>query len=684
MLHMNRKNKIIVSIVGISIISLALIGLTYGYYLTRIQGNTNNKSISISTANLELTYSDNSDVITGTNIVPGTTLGTKTFTVTNNGDNNVDSYSVGLVNVINTFIRLDDIKYKVTCSSSVTGKTCNGVSETTFPNENSYIIENQINKNEVQTYVIEVEYKEMNVDQSVDMGKTLEAKIDIFDTKSLTIKGTVTNYSENDYVVINSKEQTSEIVDGKYKFIGIEPDTHKITIKNRKTTTTKQTTLNVSKGEPAASGSNITYNDEKNIADANITITGSTVTIDVTKISADDTTPPTDALIVVNEEFPQITSTLKATITQSDKDSEINLNNSKWLINKESTKLKDKIGYTWNTFTSNPETIDISKKEPGVYYLHIISSDSSDNITETIKLISILPEYDTSKNDTSTITESGKIWTEGDGTSDKPYLISSIENLKYLSYKVNSGTKYTNTYFALKNDINTSGALLEKPIGYNPNKYFDGIFDGNNYTLNTGDIYANNFCGLFGVTGPNSKIKKIKLNSITFNGSSFVGVIGYNMGNVLEINSNSNTFNIGNYGSGLVGFNDGEIYNSTVDGIIQGTGSYIGGITGYNNYKLNNIKLSDTNISGVSYVGGLTGMTAGIITGSNTLSASDITLSNSYGGLAAGYNKGTIDGVNISSAKATGFTGGLNGLTGVNEGTITSNNYVEGEQYTGN
>lgn len=149
-------------------------GLTYGYYLTRIQGNTNNKSISISTANLELTYSDNSDIITGTNIVPGTKLGTKIFTVTNSGDNNIDSYSLGLVNVINTFTRLDDIKYTVTCSSSVTGKTCNGVSESTFPNENSYIIENQINKNEVQTYVIEVEYKEMNVDQSVDMNKTLK------------------------------------------------------------------------------------------------------------------------------------------------------------------------------------------------------------------------------------------------------------------------------------------------------------------------------------------------------------------------------------------------------------------------------------------------------------------------------------------------------------------------------
>ena len=271
---MSRKNKIIVSIVGISIISLALIGLTYGYYLTRIQGNTNNKSISISTANLELTYNDNSDVITGTNIVPGTTLGTKTFTVTNSGDNNVDSYSVGLVNVINTFTRLDDIKYTVTCSSSVTGKTCNGVSESTFPNENSYIIENQINKNEVQTYVIEVEYKEMNVDQSVDMGKTLEAKIDIFDTKSLTIKGTVTNSSENDYVVIHSKEQTSEIVDGKFKVLG---KVAKVCEQNEKIDLLRNTSLSIFKesllGE-MLSGFNADSNQDMNLGELETTVQG--------------------------------------------------------------------------------------------------------------------------------------------------------------------------------------------------------------------------------------------------------------------------------------------------------------------------------------------------------------------------------------------------------------------------
>ena len=49
---MNRSQKIVVSIVGITIVLLALLGITYAYYLTRIEGNTNTNSVSITTANL--------------------------------------------------------------------------------------------------------------------------------------------------------------------------------------------------------------------------------------------------------------------------------------------------------------------------------------------------------------------------------------------------------------------------------------------------------------------------------------------------------------------------------------------------------------------------------------------------------------------------------------------------------
>ena len=74
---MNRKSKIIVSIVGIFIVLLALLGITYGYFLTRIQGNTNDTSISITTANLSLVYADASPNIEATNIQPGDTVYTK-------------------------------------------------------------------------------------------------------------------------------------------------------------------------------------------------------------------------------------------------------------------------------------------------------------------------------------------------------------------------------------------------------------------------------------------------------------------------------------------------------------------------------------------------------------------------------------------------------------------------------
>ena len=60
---MNRRQKIIVSITGIFLVLLILVGLTYGYFLTRIKGNTNDKSISATTANLEVKYQDGSDGI---------------------------------------------------------------------------------------------------------------------------------------------------------------------------------------------------------------------------------------------------------------------------------------------------------------------------------------------------------------------------------------------------------------------------------------------------------------------------------------------------------------------------------------------------------------------------------------------------------------------------------------------
>ena len=326
---MNRKQKIIVSVTGIFLVLLILVGLTYAYFLTKINGNTNDKSISVTTANLEIKYEDNNDIITGDKIEPGTTLPTKVFTVINNGNMNVE-YSVGLVNLINTFSNTKDVVYNVACKSynkegfnlgtdgTITGTengSCSGVDETEFPTLNSYIVTNNIDVNIVHAYTMTVTYKETGTDQSIDMNKKLSAKIDIFDPESLTIQGSVTNSSENDYVVIHSKEQESQILNGNYRFIGITPDKHTITIKNRNTTDTKSASLDVEKGTPSVSGSKIIYDEDKNIADMGISISDSTLTLDITKISNSPQTLK-DAILASAKKGGENRTVMGSTVTE--------------------------------------------------------------------------------------------------------------------------------------------------------------------------------------------------------------------------------------------------------------------------------------------------------------------------------------------------------------------------------
>mgnify|MGYP004534561233 CR=1 FL=1 len=200
---MNRKQKIIVSVVGITIVLLALLGLTYAYFLTRIQGNTNEKSISVTTADLKLVYDDGSDgVVGGENLLPSDTVYTKTFTVKNEGNANVE-YGVYLIDVINTFERLDDIKYTLNCTTDGT-ITCNEVTtETTFPSGIKQLITNEIEPKKTHTYTFKFTYKDTNMDQSVDMGKVLQAKLQIFGKNS---NGEFMPYEESSlaYNIINN------------------------------------------------------------------------------------------------------------------------------------------------------------------------------------------------------------------------------------------------------------------------------------------------------------------------------------------------------------------------------------------------------------------------------------------------------------------------------------------------
>ena len=197
---MSKKQKIIVSITGIFLVMLILVGLTYAYFLTRIQGNTNTKSISVTTADLKIVYGDgNKNIITKEKIQPGDVIGEKDFTVTNEGNSESDYIvvidGVSITNVTSgdtTTFNSNDFVYTLTCrqvnkNTGVETGTCESItSETTLPlTNNSILVSNSVPENIRHEYVLTVTYKETWENQSNDMNKKLEAKVDIKDIRTI-------------------------------------------------------------------------------------------------------------------------------------------------------------------------------------------------------------------------------------------------------------------------------------------------------------------------------------------------------------------------------------------------------------------------------------------------------------------------------------------------------------------
>ena len=110
----------------------------------------------------------------------------------------------------------------------------------------------------------------------------------------------------------------------------------------------------------------------------------------------------------------------------------------------------------------------------------------------------------------------GTKYVYGDGSKEKPYLISNGKELAYLREQVNNGNSYNGKYFSVVSDIDLNNKEWT-PIG-TPDNPFNGIFDGAGYEiLNATITSATSFSsdddkcyGLFGVIGNGSTRSVIK------------------------------------------------------------------------------------------------------------------------------------------------------------------------------
>ena len=170
---MKKKKIIIYSSIIVLIVLTIILFTTYAFITTKVSGNSSGKKYQAISKVIRIEYSDGKETLSSNindTFTPGSVI-TKTFTVTNTGDDEID-YTIYLENVTNTFTRYNDITYELYDSSNT--KIYEGI----FPKTDNVISDTyKLKKNESTTYTLKVIYNNSEENQIVDSGKKIDAKI---------------------------------------------------------------------------------------------------------------------------------------------------------------------------------------------------------------------------------------------------------------------------------------------------------------------------------------------------------------------------------------------------------------------------------------------------------------------------------------------------------------------------
>lgn len=224
----------------------------------------------------------------------------------------------------------------------------------------------------------------------------------------------------------------------------------------------------------------------------------------------------------------------------------------------------------------------------------------------------------------------------GKGTEAEPFLINNVNDLEKFRNSVNAGeTKYNaeGVYVALAADIDLANTDWSVNIGDDCNATFDGIFDGQNYTIynltsietaQKGDGYI--CTGLFGAIGGKAVVKNFTINNVTietgeFTGNNAAAVVGfaYNATGSVENVTVTGDININAskvVGTGvIVGYSyggnltvDGCVVSANANSVVNGQ-AYVGGIIGYatkatlSNNTVENIDINATSCAAAGIAG---------------------------------------------------------------------------------
>ncbi|MBP5721531.1 MAG: InlB B-repeat-containing protein [Bacteroidales bacterium] len=147
-----------------------------------------------------------------------------------------------------------------------------------------------------------------------------------------------------------------------------------------------------------------------------------------------------------------------------------------------------------------------------------------------------------------------------DGSEEHPYLIAALDDLEYLSERVNAYNMYLGKYFKLMNDISLTHGEGDTehnftPIGTNGDG-FQGTFDGQGFTISGLRVYLPDklYVGFFGRVRSGT-VRNLILDDARITGKQYVG-------GITGVNAGSDIHNCLVTGSTIFGKNAGVIIGS--------------------------------------------------------------------------------------------------------------------------
>ena len=230
---MNKRKTLIIGLSFAIFVVFAMVGLTYAFFTASVGGNREASSTIVETAELKLVF-NGTEIIQMEEALPGQSV-TKTFTVENKGNTEIE-YIIDITDVINEF-QSGDLVYTLTSTNA--GATAN---KEVLPTSDKTLKTATIAPGVVQTYTLEILFRETGSNQNSSQGARFSGKLQInaigeYSLALVRVAGTVVDENNDPMPNITIElhsEVKSAVTDenGKFSISGVMLGIHTLVVKD--------------------------------------------------------------------------------------------------------------------------------------------------------------------------------------------------------------------------------------------------------------------------------------------------------------------------------------------------------------------------------------------------------------------------------------------------------------------